>query len=280
MSEAPQHYRAFTPDLEVRSGGDGRTVQGIAVPYEVEQRINAGLTEVFVRGAFNHQLRAAHRVPFTRNHLPHGGDLIGRTTALRDDAAGLIGEWRVSKTPKGDETLELIKDGVLSQLSIGFRETANGTRRRGNGTVEYTKTNLAEVAVVLEGAYGEGAVATGVRTVGGACPTCGHQEASAGEQSRAEQASALLLAIPTLPLLAMPDEVRSQSNLDNTPNGRKLWDYWLGEGAAKWVSSAHPYTALVTALRSAGVPEKSVNGLAANLYHAKFGTWPGDHGKG
>lgn len=74
-----------------------------------------------------------------------------------------------------------------------------------------------------------------------------------------------------------PDGVRSQSNLDNTPNGQKLWDYWTkGEGLAKWAESPHPYTALTAALAAAGVPAHSVPGLAANIFHAVFGIWPAE----
>jgi len=156
------HYRTFEPDLEVRSGGDGRTIVGIAVPYGKPQRITAGLVEQFARGAFNHQLREPHRIRFSREHVQLGGVLIGTTRVLRDDPAGLYGEWYVSRTPAGDETLELVRDGALRQLSIAFRERQN--RILPDGTVERVKADAREVAVVMEGAYGDLAVATGIRS--------------------------------------------------------------------------------------------------------------------
>lgn len=177
-------FRSFTPDLEVQSGGDGRTIRGIAVPYNQVQRINASLTEEFMRGAFNHQFPAIHRVGYWRGHSNEGGVLIGRQIEGRDDAAGLYGEWRVSKTLAGDETLELVKDLALAQQSIGFRTTTGGSRVVG-GVVQRTKAHLFEVALVPEGAYGEGAVVTGVRSaVDGVCPTCGHTEPSAAPEVR------------------------------------------------------------------------------------------------
>lgn len=158
-------YRTYMPDLEVRSaGGDGRTIYGIAVPYEQPQRINGQLTEQWARGAFNHQLRAANRIRFAREHVALGGALIGATRTLRDDAAGLYGEWRVSKTPVGDETLELVRDGALRELSIGFRDPRS--RRLRGGVIEHTRAHLFEVAMTMEGAYGELAMAAGVRTSG------------------------------------------------------------------------------------------------------------------
>lgn len=187
-------YRAFTPDLEVRSGGNGRTIVGIAVPYGRPQWINPALTEQFRRGAFNGQLRAAHRIPFAREHLPLGGTLIGRTTMLRDDAAGLYGEWRISKTPAGDETLELVRDGVLSQLSIGFRERTNAPLP--GRVVERVTAELREVAVVMEGAYGEHALVAAVRAAG--LPYAGQEPPT---RDRAEEARRFLadLGLPDAP---------------------------------------------------------------------------------
>jgi Escherichia/Staphylococcus phage prohead protease len=158
-----QHYRTFTPDLNVRSAGDGRTVYGIAVPYNTSTRIHADLTEQFARGAFNHQLRDPQRVRFSREHALLGGEIIGAATMLRDDAAGLYVELRASKTPRGDETLELIKDGALNQLSVHFEERQN--RRLPGNVVQRVSANLREVAAVMQGAYGDLAAPAGVRSV-------------------------------------------------------------------------------------------------------------------
>lgn len=163
---AAELYRSFTPELEVRRKGDGRTITGIAVPYDTPQRIDERLVEMFTRGAFGtpEQLaRGANKVKLGRGHLPLGGDLIGVATLLRDDTAGLYGEFRVSATPMGDETLELVKDGALSELSVGFREVQS--RQLHNGVTERVAADLFEVAVVLQGAYGELATVGGVRSV-------------------------------------------------------------------------------------------------------------------
>lgn len=186
MSNSDIVYRSYVPDLEIRSaanGGDGRTVVGLAVPYNTPQRIDSRLTEQFARGAFNKQLEAAHRIPFAREHMALGGALIGKTLVLRDDAAGLYGEWRISKTAVGDETLELIKDGVLSHLSIGFRSRQD--RKLSNGVVERVTADLREVSVVLEGAYGENATVEEVRAL--------------EELSRLDEARQILAGLPILP---------------------------------------------------------------------------------
>ncbi|MBB4689821.1 HK97 family phage prohead protease [Amycolatopsis jiangsuensis] len=250
--------RQWMPELEVRSaaqGGDGRTVCGIAVPYGRPQQIDSRLTEQFARGAFNAQLRAAHRIPFTRNHLPHGGTLIGVATELRDDAAGLYGEWRVSKTPAGDETLELIKDGALSELSIGFREGQN--RALPGGVTERASATLTEVAIVMAGAYGDAATVAAVR-------------AESAVDRRAEF-DRILAALPVLSAEAdafTRAAARGQSNLKYGP-GSPLWKYWTGpEGFARFGSSATPWETLRDALLKEGVPPTMADGLATNIMQA------------
>jgi HK97 family phage prohead protease len=181
-------YRAFEPDLEIKTrakGGDGRTVIGIAVPWGKPVRVDSRLVEQFANGAFNDQLRAAPRIPFAREHIKLGGTLIGRSLMYRNDASGLYGEWRVSPTPAGDETLTLIEDGALDQLSVGFRERQN--RRLTGGIMERIKAELREVAVTLEGAYGELAAVAGVRS------------AVDDTTSNLDRARQILASLPTLP---------------------------------------------------------------------------------
>jgi HK97 family phage prohead protease len=162
VAASEYQYRSFTPDLQVRSGGDGRTIYGIVVPYNAPTRINDQLVETFARGAFNHQLANPNRVRYSREHALLGGELIGAGTLMRDDAAGLYMELRASRTPKGDETLELIKDGALPHLSIMFAERQN--RRLSGGITERVKADLGEVASVMQGAYGDLASVSGVRS--------------------------------------------------------------------------------------------------------------------
>lgn len=185
-----EHFRSFAPELEVRSGGDGRTIFGIAVPWGRPQRIDASLTEQFRSGAFDHQLRAPGRIPYAREHLKLGGTLIGSTILMRNDALGLYWEGRVSKTAAGEETLELVKDGALPELSIGFRERQNG-RLPGN-IVERVKAEIFEVASVLEGAFGELATVGGVRSK--RC-NCGCHAVTSG----VAEVDQVLAALPPLP---------------------------------------------------------------------------------
>ena len=158
MSEL--YHRSFQINLEHRAGGDGRTISGIAVPYDVEQRISGQLVEVFRKGAFADVVRAPFRVKLLRGHDAKAMPL-GRATMLKETDQGLYAEMRVSQTRAGDEVLELIKDGALDQLSIGFMPLKN--RKRDDGVIERIKAHLAEISLVTFGAYGELATVSGVR---------------------------------------------------------------------------------------------------------------------
>lgn len=246
--------RQWMPELEVRSAGDGRTITGIAVPYGRPQYIDSRLTEQFARGAFNAQLRAAHRIPFMRDHGPHGGRLIGVAKELRDDAAGLYGEWRVSRTPVGDETLELVKDGALSELSIGFIEGQN--RKLSGGVLERATATLTEVAIVMAGAYGEAAAVASVR--------------AQSTVDRAGRAAQILAGLPALSAAAelLTRSEHGDSNLKYGP-GSPLWKYWTGpEGLARYAGAADPWATLRDALLGEGVPASMANGLATNVMQA------------
>lgn len=155
--------RCLAPgDLKIRS--DGRTVFGLAVPFDQEARVNDGFgpyTEVFRFGAFAKTIaERGDRVKLLVNHdrqrLP-----IGRAITLREDRAGLYGEFRVSQTPEGDTALELVRDGVLDAFSVGFQPVP-GKDRKSRNFVERIEVKLREVSTVAFPAY-DGALIGGVR---------------------------------------------------------------------------------------------------------------------
>lgn len=160
------HHR-FAADLSVRSGGDGRTVMGIACPFDSPTDIwewGVNYTESFQRGAFARTIaERADKVKFLAVHDRQSFPL-GRAELLREDAAGLYGEFRVSKTARGDEALELIRDGALDSFSVGFTPIRSTPMEPRNGDhVVRQEVKLSEVSAVPFPAY-EKAVMTGVRS--------------------------------------------------------------------------------------------------------------------
>jgi hypothetical protein len=153
--------RAHSEPLEIRSASQ-RLVCGRLVPYGHDQRITDTLTERFERGAFNHQLNAPNRVGFRHEHSNQPGTLkIGHGVLLRDEKEGLYGEFKVAASPMGDHYLQMAREGMLRQWSIGFAPEKE--RRDGDVTI-WTRANLFELALVEEGAYGELAAVAAVRS--------------------------------------------------------------------------------------------------------------------
>lgn len=163
--------RDYVADIEIRSDGTGRTVHGILVPYSTVARVSDGgpaYEEMFAPGAFSRDIEARNgdfrKVKFLYQHDHE--QPIGRAVELRDDAAGLFGAFRVAKTSKGDEVLELLREGVLDSFSIGFRpiDPAPGDPISVGEPVVRTKAGLRETSLVTFPAYA-GALVAGVRAI-------------------------------------------------------------------------------------------------------------------
>jgi HK97 family phage prohead protease len=155
--------RIWPLQLELRGEPDGRTLEGAIVPYGQEARIGPSVVETFAPGAFagtdpaTLPLLALH----DRQTLP-----IGRAVELRDQAAEWWGAFNVSRTRLGDEVLELVRDGALTGLSVGFLPVPGGDRWNATRTrVERVRARAHHVGVVPFPAY-EGARIAAVRTAG------------------------------------------------------------------------------------------------------------------
>lgn len=161
--------RDFAGDIEIRSDGTGRTVHGILVPYNTPARVSDGgpsYEEMFAPGAFTRDIQARNgdfrAVKFLYQH--DHTEPIGRAVELSEDAAGFYGAFRVAKTSRGDEALELLREGVLDSFSIGFRaiDPAPGDPFDPREVVVRTKAALRETSLVTFPAYA-GALVAGVR---------------------------------------------------------------------------------------------------------------------
>lgn len=153
--------RAMTVPLELR-GIDGRTIVGRAVPWDEVADIGGRFREVFRRGAFEAQLAGGqlHRVHLFGAHKDRldGRLPLARTASLTDEPSGLFGEWPVPKTSAGDDALALVRDGVVSGLSVGFRSLNRGSRKTGDGIVERVAAHLDHVTLCTEPAYASAGV--------------------------------------------------------------------------------------------------------------------------
>ena len=73
--------------------------------------------DVVLRGAFAHSIQS--RVP----KLLWQHDMtepVGRVVKLSEDERGLHGEYKLSRTNRGHDAYQLLKDGAIDSMSIGY----------------------------------------------------------------------------------------------------------------------------------------------------------------
>lgn len=153
MTETTLEHRAFT----IRAADEGdRTFTGVAVPWDVPADIAGLYRETFERGAVEVPVNGRVLV-YWRHSEP-----IGVVTAHRDAEAGWEITGRLSDTPRGREAHTLLRDGVLDELSIGFRPIEHREDSE-SGDITRTRVEVREVSIVPFGAYGADATVSDVR---------------------------------------------------------------------------------------------------------------------
>lgn len=154
--------RGFLTDLEIRSGGDGRTVHGIVVPYGQVASVSDGgpsYKEAFRQGAFTKSIadRGNRPIQLLAQHDSRQFP-VGRSAEFQDTSEGLRGAFRMLNTRAGNEGLEAAREGVVS-FSVGFRPIKH---EMSGGVTVRTEAALREVSLVTFPAY-DGALVSGVR---------------------------------------------------------------------------------------------------------------------
>lgn len=140
--------------------GDGRTIEARIVPYNTPTQVvdlpeyggtGVPYLERWLPGAFERQANAANRVDVWLNFEHEDGfrGIIGHGKALREAPDALYGTFRVEPGPDGDKALHMVKEGVLTGLSIEAIPTS--TRRTMEGIVDRVKARLDKVSLCRGG---------------------------------------------------------------------------------------------------------------------------------
>lgn len=144
----PVEFRA-----QMAAGDVPGTITGTAVPLGVPI-VQGGFTHVIAPGTFAAQAKDPARVKILFNHdraQPIGKISLLAETDGRLMFAGLISE----STQAGRETMSLIREGVLDEVSVGFEW---GKWAQNGSTFTHTRARLSEISVVSAGAAGRDAV--------------------------------------------------------------------------------------------------------------------------
>lgn len=162
--------------------GQKGIVEAKLAAYEVEIALAADMTEVFSRAAFARAANAPHRVKVS-DQQHNRMVVIGHAVELRDEHDGLYGLLKIADTSAGRDTLTLLRDGVLDELSVEFLPQTKHMRvtRSADGTtnIRHDRATLIGISPVSQGAYGQSAKVLAVRA---------NQVLSEADEAAAEQA--------------------------------------------------------------------------------------------
>ena len=124
---------------EIKDRSDGWSFTGYASTFG-----NTDLGgDVVLKGAFRESLSARKPRLLWQHDM---GEPIGVVTGLVEDQKGLHGEFKLSKTARGSDAYQLLKDGAVDSLSIGY--VASDVEFKDDGTRELKSVDLLEVSIV------------------------------------------------------------------------------------------------------------------------------------
>ena len=156
-----EQERSFALVMELRDTGDGRTLVGRAVPYNVIGDLGR-FQERFLPGVFARQVGSQQfgQIKLYDAHTTRldGRHPIGKTVNLSEQPDGLYGQWRVHDTSAGEDALKLVRAGEVTGLSVGFRAQGGGSRRADDGVIDRVSAHLDHVSLTHEPVYGDAKV--------------------------------------------------------------------------------------------------------------------------
>jgi phage prohead protease, HK97 family len=161
MSDLQTRDFKIAPTPEADGTDDApRTVRGLAVPYGTEIELVPGYFETIAPGALAPRADTDTSLKLVYRH----DEPIGLITDATETDAGIEIEARFSDTQTARDAYQLVRDGVIDRLSIGFAplETVRTEDERGTHTT-ITSLALREVSLVPFPAYSTAAI-TEVRT--------------------------------------------------------------------------------------------------------------------
>ena len=137
---------------------DERTFKGYASTFDLDQ-----VDDIIHPGAFRKSIQEAFPAKKIKVLWQHW-EPLGMPVEMYEDAKGLYVKAKVSKTTLGDEALELMRDGVVDKMSIGFKIPKGKCDYSDDGVRNIREVQLLEFSPVTFPAN-EAAVITGVKNL-------------------------------------------------------------------------------------------------------------------
>jgi uncharacterized protein len=140
---------------------DERTFEGYAAAYGNVDSDN----DIIEMNAFAKSIKEGFPAKRIKVLWQHKTDTpIGLPVDMREDSKGLWVKSKISRTAKGDEAIELMRDGVIDRMSVGFSIPGGKSTIDGQGIRHIYEGKLFEYSLVTWPANDQ-AVITGVKTL-------------------------------------------------------------------------------------------------------------------
>ena len=135
-----------------------RTIEGYAATFELDQ-----VDDIINPGAFTKTIDEGFKSGRIKMLWQHDSPL-GMPLEMAEDSKGLYVKGRVSRTALGDDALELMRDGVVDRMSIGFSIPQNKSGYTEQGIRVISEVKLFEFSPVTFPAN-QGAAILGVKSL-------------------------------------------------------------------------------------------------------------------
>ena len=146
--------------LETRDTDDGHYLTGIVAPFQSTYD-NQSYIETFTSSTFDKSTsERGQNIPLLEQH-DTSRHPIGMSVRWEKSAEGLIGEFKLAPTPRGEEARTLAAEGMVTGLSVGFLPIRNRTSTvNGRKHIERLEAKLDHVGLITTGrqAYSEAKV--------------------------------------------------------------------------------------------------------------------------
>ena len=146
--------------IEIREEEDGHFLRGIVAPFHSTYDTGRYI-EKFGQSVFDKSIaERGDRIPLLEQH-DRGRNPIGMAVGSSWEKTndGLVADFRLARTARGEEARTLALDGMVTGLSVGFHPIRNKTTTvEGRQQIERLEARLDHVGFVTAPAYSEAQV--------------------------------------------------------------------------------------------------------------------------
>jgi HK97 family phage prohead protease len=155
MKELETRNLETSAGLEVREDDDGsHHLVGIVVPWKATYEFKKGVTEEFSPGVFDKSIaERTGKIPLLEQHSTHLHP-IGQAVSFEKTPDGLLADFRLSSSQRGEEARTLALEGIVTGFSVGFRPIRDrAEQRNGKRHIVRVESRLDHIGLVTSPAF-------------------------------------------------------------------------------------------------------------------------------